>query len=582
MFMNNFTRHGGFVKFWQSVMNLSCCNIDSITKHSMSIKTLVFTMLMLFSVGSMFGQTSARSVYLDRCLADAPEPQFTQEDLEDLYMDECDGLELTFTVTPEIAGRGGDQSAPELSGSIPSDMSDLNLCMDAIPEGPTEAEIAAEFSDNCTLLDASNVTKSVELDSSNTDCAWTVTFTYALEDDCGNAYEGDIKVVYSGGDTEAPKLKKNTDIPDGDLNSQLCFLDKPQGPSEAEIADLFKDNCTTITADNVTKTGFSKGNNCKWMAEYTYDVVDDCGNAYPPFTIKYAGRDLTSPVLAGIPADVTVECISDVPPMPKKNQGPTATDNCDTDVDISVSVDMSGIDQTCQQGTIVRTWTAMDDCGNEDVQSQTITVMDTMDPILTIPADETVECDAIPEIGEATAIDNCDPNVTVQFVSESEVDNDGDGCANTYTIFRIWLATDCVGNFVQKTQTITVQDTTAPVLTVPADVVVQCDAVPVLDEHAATATDTCDENVEVTFIEEKRVDGDCANAYTLFRIWKAADCAGNETLNEQTIQVIDTVAPVLVIPADVTVQCDEVPEVGMPTATDSKHIYVKAYMDSNR
>ncbi len=960
MFMSNFTRCGGLVKFWQSITNLSCCNIDSITKRSSSMKTILFSILFVFTMGSMYGFNAERSVYLDRCLADAPEPQFGQEELEDLYSNECSS-DLTFTVTPEIQGddcdwqiiytytiscpdldeaiifktiyRGGDQTAPVLDGTIPSGETNLNLCFEDIPEGPTEGEIEALFSDTCgTVI----VEKSGE--PSGDDCSWSVTYSYTVRDACDNYYLGDVKVEYSGGDTEAPKLLKGSLIPTGDLNSELCFAEKNQGPTEAEIAALYGDNCGNV---NVVKSTYSKGSDCKWMAIYTYVVSDDCGNELAPFEIRYQGRDLINPELFNVPADITVDCIDEVPSIPKKNEGPTATDNCDSDVDITVDNNTDGLGIACEGGVVVRTWTATDDCGNfvtgtqtitvlpapeavfddldaeveitceelgayvpdglaysngveagacaingvaepeytpitencgsfvvsysytddcdrtitasqtvtvvdnyapvfdegalindlmiltsegfdcpadamislnigdefdvstgwtvagyginplagyvsdncaadeeltirvidktasddvcenrltitlvaedncenisepithsyvvkddtaptftapEDItiysdnkceydvsvdftgdvtdeadncnnqmeatyvdsdpvagqcegeviitrtwslsdscenaaedqvqvitvkdniaptfkkpaditiytdeeckydastevtgfpteiddncttelkpeytdeviagdcngsytinrtwtltddclnsaipQVQVITVEDNTAPVLTIPADETVQCDNIPEVGEATATDNCDDNVRVEFVSENIVDNDGDNCVATYKIFRIWLATDCSGNTHQKTQEITVIDSTDPELQLPADVTVECDMVPALDEGAATATDNCDPNPVVTFIDEKIEQGDdnCDAAYVLFRSWRAEDCSGNSVTGTQTIIVVDTTAPVLTIPADVTVECDKVPDVPVVTATDN-------------
>ena len=71
---------------------------------------------------------------------------------------------------------------------------------------------------------------------------------------------------------------------------------------------------------------------------------------------------------------------------------------------------------------------------------------------------------------------------------------------------------------------ITVSDNTAPVLTVPGDVAVECDAVPAVG--TASATDNCDGDVTVTYDGETRVDGSCADSYTLTRTWTATDnCA---------------------------------------------------------
>ena len=60
-------------------------------------------------------------------------------------------------------------------------------------------------------------------------------------------------------------------------------------------------------------------------------------------------------------------------------------------------------------GTIVRTWTVTDNCGNTTTATQTITVQDTQPPTLVgVPADVTVECTAIPAAATVTASDNCD------------------------------------------------------------------------------------------------------------------------------------------------------------------------------
>ncbi|WP_164905520.1 hypothetical protein, partial [Flavobacterium sufflavum] len=84
-------------------------------------------------------------------------------------------------------------------------------------------------------------------------------------------------------------------------------------------------------------------------------------------------------------------------------------------------------------------------------------------------------------------------------VTYKEVRADGN-CASNYTLTRTWTAKDACGNESSKSQTITVKDTTAPVLSnAPADVTVECSAVPTATAADLTATDNCDAAPVVTY-----------------------------------------------------------------------------------
>ena len=105
---------------------------------------------------------------------------------------------------------------------------------------------------------------------------------------------------------------------------------------------------------------------------------------------------------------------------------PTATDDCTptTEIVLTFEDDNSGLTE-CDgiAGTIIRTWTATDLCGNTATCQQTINVEDTTAPTLAgIPADETVECDAIPVAATPTVTDDCDANPTLDV---EEVRTDG-------------------------------------------------------------------------------------------------------------------------------------------------------------
>ena len=269
----------------------------------------------------------------------------------------------------------------------------------------------------------------------------------------------------------------------------------------------------------------------------TWTATDNCGNSTSA-TQTIEVQDTTAPVLAGVPADVTVEC--DSVPAPAQ---PTATDNCDDAVEIVLADER--IDGECADSyTLIRTWTATDNCGNSTSATQTIEVQDTTAPVLAgVPADVTVECDSVPAPAQPTATDNCDDAVDIAFV-EQRIDGE---CANSYTLVRTSTATDNCGNSTSATQTIEVQDTTAPVLAgVPADVTVECDSVPAPAQP--TATDNCDDAVEIVLADE-RIDGECADSYTLIRTWTATDNCQNSSSGTQVITVQDTTAPTLAVPA---------------------------------
>src|SRR6202008_4024373 len=158
--------------------------------------------------------------------------------------------------------------------------------------------------------------------------------------------------------------------------------------------------------------------------------------------------------------------------------------------------------------TLTRVWTATDNCGNSSTQSQVVTVQDVTPPVLAnIPADVTVECDNVTAPATPTATDNCDTDVTITY---NETQTNGP-CLDSYTLTRVWTATDNCGNSSTQSQVVTVQDTQAPVLAgVPSDVTVECDAVPA--PTSPTATDNCDTDVTITY-NETQTNGPCLDSY---------------------------------------------------------------------
>ncbi|MBO3118095.1 hypothetical protein J4050_15185, partial [Winogradskyella sp. DF17] len=207
----------------------------------------------------------------------------------------------------------------------------------------------------------------------------------------------------------------------------------------------------------------------------TFTATDDCGNASST-TATFTIEDTTVPTIdttnlsdidiqCGITPDGTLEA------WLQNNAGATASDACSgvtwtNDYGIGSNLD-------CDSGDITVTFRATDECGNFSEVTATYSIIDTVAPVLTVPADVTLECteDTSPSnTGTATATDDCiTPTVTF---SDSEVTN----CGITKIITRTWTATDACLNTTSEAQIITVVDTTVPTIdTAASDSTVECD-----------------------------------------------------------------------------------------------------------
>ncbi|OIQ30245.1 MAG: hypothetical protein BM564_02400, partial [Bacteroidetes bacterium MedPE-SWsnd-G2] len=183
--------------------------------------------------------------------------------------------------------------------------------------------------------------------------------------------------------------------------------------------------------------------------------------------------------------------------------------------------------------TVVRTWTATDACGNSSTATQTINVEDTTAPeIDTLPEASTIECNETVEFAQATATDNCTADVTLTF---EDVTTDGN-CEGAYSITRTWTATDACGNNSTATQTINVEDTTAPQLVseMNLEVFVNCDDIPNIPE--LVFEDSCSSNITVEYQESSTIAQDPTD-YTITRDWIVSDECGNEDLFTQFVYV---------------------------------------------
>ncbi|PWL30358.1 MAG: hypothetical protein DCO96_05090, partial [Fluviicola sp. XM-24bin1] len=392
------------------------------------------------------------------------------------------------------------------------------------PVPPVDVTVVNDEADNCT---ANPTVTFVSESSDNNPCPETITRIYEVTDDCGNSIQVTHLIVITDpimptGTAPGPiTVECIGDVPAADPLLITDEADNQGVPTVAHVGDV------------------SNGQTCPETITRTYSITDVCGNQITVDQIITV-QDITAPVMAAAPADVTVECIGDVPAM--TNLG--WTDNCDGAGTV-IGTDVSN-GQTCPE-IITRTWTYTDACGNTASTSQTITVIDTQAPVFAAPpADITIDCIGGLLSGNALVwTDNCDGAGAALPTDGPLV---GGTCGGTIT--RTWTYTDACGNTATVTQTITVNDNQAPVMAAaPANATYQCIGdVPAIADVGWT--DNCDGAGTVMGTEVS--DGQSCPE-TITRTWTYTDNCGNTSTVSQTIIVDDTTPPTASNPTPISV-----------------------------
>ncbi|WP_222614436.1 gliding motility-associated C-terminal domain-containing protein [Chitinophaga cymbidii] len=439
---------------------------------------------------------------------------------------------------------------------------DTVVSCDAVPAQP---ELTA--TDNCSAPASITITPAETRINGTCANSYRLVRTWTAVDECGNTTQWTQNVTVE------------------DRTKPVFFTPTPADTAvdcnaiPAPPVMMAKDNCTdtlnvniAYTQEHIDITG-ACANNYRLLRRWT--ATDECGNATTVIQVIDV-RDTTKPqFVSAAPADTTVNCDA-IPAQPDID----ATDNCSVTANIAVvaAERRENIPDACVNNyRLIRTWTATDECNNTTVMTQVITVQDTTKPVFTMatPANVTVECNAIPTQPMLTAADNCSAGTGVTVTRAERMEQiPGAICTSNYRLIRTWTATDQCGNSSTVTQTITVVDNTAPTFTMstPADVTVECNAIPAQPD--LTATDNCTPSGNISIVKNERrenIPGACVNNYRLIRTWTATDLCGNETTVQQVITVRDITAPTFTqsVPADATVECSAIPVMPDLQVTDN-------------
>lgn len=242
--------------------------------------------------------------------------------------------------------------------------------------------------------------------------------------------------------------------------------------------------------------------------------------------------DTTPPTLT-VPANITTSATGALTPVTLGTV--TATDAVDGVITVTNNAPASGF----AVGTTTVIYTATDSHANSVSKSQLVTVTDTTGPTLTIPADITKEATGAltpVALGTASASDAVDGALVVNNNAPAA------GFPVGMTLV-LYTATDSHANSVSMSQRVTVTDTTAPTLSVPADITVTATGMltPV-NLGTASAMDLVDGVVAVT--NDAPFAGFPVGMATV--TYTTTDSHGNSMTKTQRVTVTDSAAPLTI------------------------------------
>jgi Ca2+-binding RTX toxin-like protein len=185
-----------------------------------------------------------------------------------------------------------------------------------------------------------------------------------------------------------------------------------------------------------------------------------------------------------------------------------------------------------------------DTSGNISQATQVVTLVDTTLPEISAPTDIVAEAIGLSsttvELGEATAHDIMGIASVTEHPSRFFVLGE-----TTIT----WIAIDTSGNSASATQTVTIVDTTSPSITAPGSITME-----------ATSSDSniviLGNPVSSDLVDIPSISNNAPDLFPLGETivtWTAIDTSGNISQATQTVTIVDTTSPELIMPEDIMI-----------------------------
>ena len=362
--------------------------------------------------------------------------------------------------------------------------------------------------------------------------SWTAT------DTSGNSASVEQKITIF--DTTFPILE----IPE-DIVIEATSLDQ----NEVNLGEaIATDNGEITSITNDAPDVFSLGE-----TTVTWTAIDSSNN-FSSLTQSVSVIDTTTPEISPL-EDITLEATS-VDANIVNLDNPTTSDVQDVTIYITAP-DVFPIGET----TV--TWTAVDASGNSASETQTVTIVDTAKPGLSIPQDQTVEASSLEgtlvDIGQAEAHD---------ITGISSIVHNAPNVFPLGSTAIAWTATDNHDNTTTAYQRITVVDTTAPIIISPQDILAEA-VDPTMNYIGLGELDASDSVGIESVTNDKPIIFPFGSTTIT---WTVIDISGNISQAIQVVTLVDTTDPEIVAPSDIVAEATDLSgtmiELGEATAHD--------------
>lgn len=266
------------------------------------------------------------------------------------------------------------------------------------------------------------------------------------------------------------------------------------------------------------------------FGEYTVKYTLDFHNKSYELERKVCVVDTTPPQIILEGGDVTASSMTLY-----KEPGYTARDNYDGDITENVEVSVGEIDS---DGICCITYSVSDSFGNTSGEVRKVTVKDIVPPVITLAGDrEIVTSSAVFSDPGYSAADDLDGDITDAVTVETDYKPKTEGKFTfKYTV------SDKSGNSAEAARTVTVADTSGPLMTLNGRAMMYLCVGDSYTEPGCYAADDFDGDLSGSISVEGAPDTSVAGTYTV--TYSAYDSKGNVSKASRTVRVFEKPSPV--------------------------------------